>query len=68
MNERGDALSPLMAWWSLLYGLSMLARYYPATWTQALDLDESRWAVALEYALDEALEAVPRLVLGALQE
>jgi hypothetical protein len=68
VNERSDALSPLMAWWLLLYGLSMLARYYPAAWTQALDLDESRWAVPLEYALDEALEALPRLVLGALQE
>lgn len=68
LNEHADSLSPLMAWWALLYGLSMLARYHPAPWVQALDVDNSRWAVPLEYALDEALEAVPRLVLKVLHE
>jgi hypothetical protein len=68
LNDEADWLSPLMAWWSLLYGLSMLARYHPAPWTTALDVDNSQLAVPLEYALDEALEAVPRLILTALQE
>jgi hypothetical protein len=68
LNDDGDWLSPLMTWWALLYGLSMLARYHPAPWTASLDLDNSRWAVPLEYVLDEALEAVPRLVLLALHD
>jgi hypothetical protein len=66
LNESGDWLSPLMTWWALLYGLSMLARYHPAPWTRALDVDVCRLAVPLEVALDEALESVPRLVLRSL--
>jgi hypothetical protein len=68
LNDSGDRLSPLMTWWALLYGLSMLARYHPAPWTQSLDVDASQFAVPLEVALDEALESVPRLVLRALRE
>jgi hypothetical protein len=67
LNERGDRLSPLMTWWTLLYGLSMLARYHPAPWTSSLDIDASQLAVPLEVALDEALESVPRLILSALR-
>jgi hypothetical protein len=66
LNDAGDFLGPLMTWWALLYGLSMLARYYPAEWTSALRLDESPEAVPLGAALDEALLAVPQFVLGAL--
>ena len=68
VNEEADPLSPLMTWWGLLYGLSMLARYHPAPWTQSLDVDRSKWAVPLEVALDEGLEALPRLVLTSLQQ
>jgi hypothetical protein len=66
LNESHDILSPLMTWWVLLFGLSMLARYHPGPWTHALAIDQSRDAMPLERALDEALEAVPLLVLGAL--
>ena len=55
-----------MTWWALLYGLSMLARYHPAEWTNALRLDDSPEAVPLRAALDEALVAVPQFVLWAL--
>ena len=67
LNESNDVLGPLMTWWALLYGLSMLARYDPAPWTEALRADKSRDAVPLEIAMDEALEAVPHLVLEALK-
>lgn len=32
-------LPPLLLWWLLLYGLSIFARYEPATWRAALDVD-----------------------------
>ena|SRR5258708_38572610 len=67
LNQSHDILSPLMTWWVLLFGLSMLARYHPAAWTRALAIDRSRDAMPLERALDEALEAVPPLVLDALR-
>ena len=60
------APSALMTWWLLLYSFSILARYEPRRWTTLLDLDKSRCASALQYALQEALAAVPHLVLEAL--
>lgn len=44
----------------------MLARYEPRLWLAALDLNTSPVAVHIRDALDEALEAVPRLVAQAL--
>jgi hypothetical protein len=64
---RGTVLTPLMSWWALLYALSMVARYEPATWVDLLDVDRSPLAVSLERVLKEALEAVPHLVLDALR-
>ncbi len=58
--------SPLMTWWALLFGLSMLARYHPAEWAGALDRQHSRAAADMERAMDFALEAVPHLVLDAV--
>jgi YaaC-like protein len=57
--------SPLMTWWILLFGFSNLARYEPRRWVQLLDLDTSKVAVLLRFALEEALTAVPQLVLEA---
>ncbi len=67
LNEAGDFLWPLMTWWALLYGLSMLARYHPAEWTRALTVDESEETVPLEVALDTALDVVPHFVLESLR-
>jgi len=64
--EQGDFLEPLMLWWGLLFGLSNVARYEPALWVKALDVDNSQHATPLEVALDEALLAVPQLILSAL--
>jgi hypothetical protein len=61
-----DALSPLMLWWALLYGLSSIARYDPELWVDALDVNRSEQAVPIEAALDVALEAFPELILSAL--
>ncbi|MFD5129723.1 YaaC family protein [Streptomyces olindensis] len=58
--------TPLMTWWLLLYSFSMLARYQPRKWSEALDIDKSPSAAALEYALDIALEVIPHLVLEGL--
>lgn len=56
----------LMAWWLLLYSFSILARYQPRKWTALLDLNRSASAVALQYALEVAISAIPHLVLEAL--
>lgn len=58
--------SPLMTWWLLLYSFSILARYRPREWTKLLDLDKTKTAVLLQYALAQALTVVPHLVLEAL--
>lgn len=63
----GDvAMSQLMTWWALLFGLSMVARYEPGGWVSALDYDSSVLAAPLEQLLDTGLEVLPDLVLGAL--
>lgn len=67
LNDQGDFLWPLMTWWGLLFGLSMLARYYPAEWTATLRVDECEETVPLEGALNTALVAVPHFVLQALR-
>jgi len=61
-----DFLSPLMLWWLLLFGLSSVARYDPELWVAALDVNTSEQAVPIEAALDEALDALPELILAAL--
>jgi hypothetical protein len=61
------ALHPLLAWWALLFALSMLARYEPASWTGHLDVDVSPSAVPLESALGYALDACPQLILYAIR-
>jgi hypothetical protein len=61
------AIHPLIAWWAILYALSMLARYVPASWTRHINVDVSVNAVPLETALDQALDTCPRLILHAIQ-
>lgn len=62
----GVALSSLLTWWVLLFGLSMLARYEPAGWAAALSYDESELAAPLERLLHIGLERIPELVFEAL--
>lgn len=63
----GPSPSPLMLWWALLYGLSNLARYYPAAWAEAINVDGSTLAVPLQRVLNVAAEQVPVRVLAALR-
>jgi hypothetical protein len=58
----GRSLYPLMAWWAVLYTLSMLARYQPAEWAAHIDIDGSRHAVAVESLLKRAMSVVPALI------
>jgi hypothetical protein len=62
-----NALHPLLAWWAILFALSMLARYEPASWTQHIDVDASPNAVPLETVLEQALDTCPRLILHAIR-
>jgi hypothetical protein len=62
-----QALHPLLAWWAILFALSMLARYQPETWTDYLDVDNSAYAVPLETLLDRALLTCPELLLHAIR-
>jgi hypothetical protein len=57
-----DRLPPLLLWWVLLFGLSLLARYHPAEWRNSLNLDQSQYAHWLMELLDEALVIVPELL------
>jgi hypothetical protein len=68
--EKGlEPPSPMMTWWLLLYAFSILARYAPRKWVDALNPDAANSsAAALQYALDTALERVPHLVLEALDK
>ncbi len=54
--------SILMTWWALLFALSQLARYEPATWTAAIDPDKSALTVPIEEGLRTAKRSLPRLV------
>lgn len=44
-RELGTELHPMMIWWTVLYVLSMLTRYRPATWTDLVNVDRSPFAV-----------------------
>jgi hypothetical protein len=61
-----DVLSPLMLWWALLFGLSIVARYHPGPWARALAVEGSSQAVPLEALLEKAIEVLPPLVYEAI--
>lgn len=59
-------LHPLVTWWAILFGLSVLARYEPETWGRAIDVNQSPEAVAIEHLMDSALDSLPELLYRAL--
>ncbi|MFE4925156.1 YaaC family protein [Streptomyces sp. NPDC056661] len=61
-------LHPLMAWWTVLYALSMLARYQPATWVKLISVDDSRHAVPIERLLERAISHLPVLIADTITE
>jgi len=54
-------LSPLASWYALLNGFSILARYEPSVWVDALQ-PRSQHAAAIDGALEEALVALPEFL------
>lgn len=60
-------LHPLLAWWAILFALSMLARYAPGAWTTHLDIDASADAMPLETVLDLAFTTCPELILHTIR-
>ena len=63
----GESPLPVLLWWALLLGLSSLARYEPAAWITAIDLDASPLAVDLQAVLDIAAEQAPARILDSLK-
>ena len=55
-------LNPLMMWWTLLFGLSIFARYEPELWMEVLNVERSPLAVPMESMLQQALVAIPALL------
>jgi hypothetical protein len=66
VGGNGEAHHPLMTYWLLLYGFSMLARYYPSEWSHLLDVDNSKLAVPLELLFDRAQTDVPHMLAAVL--
>jgi hypothetical protein len=57
-----------MAWWAVLYTLSMLARYEPATWVKLISVDDSEHAVPIERLLERAVNHLPVLIADTITE
>ena len=55
-----------MAWWMVLFSLSMLTRYQPDVWTVMIDVNRSAHATDMEFVLETALSAVPDLIDEAI--
>ncbi|MGL4174760.1 MAG: YaaC family protein [Dermatophilaceae bacterium] len=62
-----STMHPLMAWWAVLYALSILTRYHPQAWTALTNVDTSEHAVPVGYLLDVAQDAVPDLLWRTLR-
>ncbi|MET9347597.1 YaaC family protein [Streptomyces termitum] len=58
----------LMAWWAVIYTLSMLARYDPAVWAGLIGVDGNRHAVPIEALLKRAIDFLPALIAATLEE
>jgi hypothetical protein len=66
IGSTAGPLDPFIAWWAVLFALSMMARYEPSHWAGMIDINSSKDANAIEHLLDQALDAVPHLVLEAI--
>ena len=53
---------PLLAWWAILYGLSMLARYEPDAWAGYIQVNGSADAVPIEALLESSINVLPELI------
>jgi hypothetical protein len=58
----------LMVWWTVVYTLSMLARYDPAAWAGLISVDSNPHAVPIESVLKRAIDFLPGLILCTVEE
>lgn len=65
-DPTGLPVHPLMAWWMVLFAMSMLTRYQPVRWTEMIDVNWSEHATAIEYVLEAGVLAVPDLIDEAI--
>ncbi|WP_052440951.1 YaaC family protein [Streptacidiphilus anmyonensis] len=68
LGDNPRPLHPLLAWWAVLYALSMLARYEPCAWNKRANIDSSKEAVPIEHLLEAALDHLPRVILDTIDE
>ncbi|WP_371797169.1 YaaC family protein [Streptomyces sp. NBC_01718] len=68
LSSMKQELHPLMAWWAVLYSLSMLARYQPAVWVKLISVDDSQHAVPIERLLERAISHLPVLIADTSTE
>jgi len=68
IGSGGRGIHPLMAWWAVLFVLSMLARYQPSEWSEHIDVNHSRHAAPIEGLLKDALESLPYLIAEAIDQ
>ena len=57
-----------MAWWAVLFTLSMLARYEPSQWGAHVNVNESPVATKLEDLLRGALRVVPMVIAETIEQ
>ena len=67
LGEPPTAPNPLLVWWALLIALSSVARYHPAEWTAALNVDAAETAVELEEGIAIAQRRLPEMLAEALE-
>ena len=60
-------IHPLLVWWSILFGLSMLSRYHPVASTRVVHVDKSNEATEVQHFLDVSLDAVHDMIERALR-
>ena len=66
LGDNANPLHPLLAWWAVLYVLSMVARYEPRAWTAMTAINTSQEASSIEHLLDTAEHRLPRLILDVI--
>lgn len=68
LGDNTRPLHPLLAWWAVLYVLSMVARYEPCAWTEMTAINSSLEASSIEHLLETAVVRLPRLVLDVIDD
>ncbi|MHC5260513.1 YaaC family protein [Streptomyces sp. UC4497] len=68
LGSMSTPIHPLLAWWAVLFGLSILARYEPASWAGIIDINTSHAANAVEHLLDQAIVVIPHIALLAIKD